>query len=64
MAKRHMLVDAETPTPKQSGKINWDLCILCQENGTGLQCPYAVKNNKASVGSGYKTLAEQLTSVS
>ena len=43
MAKRHMLVDAETPTPKQistPGKINWDLCILCQENGKGLQCPY------------------------
>ena len=30
-------------------------------HGTGLQCPYAVKNNKASVGSGYKTLVEQLT---
>ena len=62
-----MLVDAETLTPKRisiTGKINWDLCILCQENGTGLQCPYAVKNNKASVGSGYKTLAEQLTNFS
>ena len=54
-------MDAETPIPKPisiTGKINWDLCILCQENGTRLQCPYAVKNNKASVGSGYKTLAE------
>ena len=30
----------------------------------GLQCPYAVKNNKASVGSGYKTLVEQLTNFS
>ena len=60
-----MLVDAETLTPKQisiiAGKIFWDLCILCQENGTRLQCPYAVKSNKASVGSGYNTLAEQLT---
>ena len=62
-----MLVDAETPTPKRisiTGKINRDLCILYQENGTGLQCPYAVKNNKASVGSGYKTLVEQLTNFS
>ena len=33
-------------------------------HGTGLQCPYAVKNNKASVGSGYKTLVEQLTNFS
>ena len=33
-------------------------------HGTGLQCPNAVKNNKASVGSGYKTLAEQLTNFS
>ena len=35
MAKRHMLVDAETPIPKQisiTSKINWDLRILCQEN--------------------------------
>ena len=62
-----ILVDAETPTPKRisiTSKINRDLCILCQENGKGLQCPYAVKNNKASVGSGYKTLAEQLTNFS
>ena len=62
-----MLVNAETPTPKRisiTGKINWDLCILCQENRTGLQCPYAVKNNKASVGNGYKTLAERLTNFS
>ena len=62
-----MLMDAETPTPKRistPGKINWDLCILCQESGKGLQCPYAVKNNKASVGSGYKTLAEQLINFS
>ena len=53
-----MLVDAETLTPKQisiAGKIGWD---LCQENGTRLQCPYVVKSNMASVGSGYKTLAE------
>ena len=47
-----------------TGKIYWDLCILCQENGTGLQCPYAVKNSKASVGSEYKTLVEQLTNFS
>jgi len=47
-----------------TGKINWGLCILCQGNGTGLQCPYVVKNNKASIGSGYKTLAEQLTNFS
>ena len=29
-----------------------------------LQCPYAVKSNKASVGSGYKTLADRLTNIS
>ena len=45
MAKRHVLVDIETPTPKRIdiGGINWEFCILCQENGTGLQCPYAIK---------------------
>ena len=65
--KGHILVDAETTTPKRiniNSKINWDFCILCQENGTGLQCPYAVKGNQASVGSGYKTLAEQLANFS
>ena len=54
MAKRLMLVDAETLTPKQisiAGKIMWN---LCQENGTRLQCLYAVKSNKASVGRGTK----------
>ena len=58
-----MLVDTETPTPNRSdtiGIINWELCILCQENVTGLQCPYA--DNKVIIGSGYKSIAEQLTS--
>ena len=61
------MVDAETTTPKRvsiTSKINWNLCVLCQENGTGLQCPYAFKSNQASVGSGYKTLAEQLVKFS
>ena len=64
MAKRHVLVDIETPTPKRidTGGINWEFCILCQENGTGLQCPYAVKNKKMITGSGYRSLAEQLIS--
>jgi len=67
MSKRHILVDCETTAPKRisiNTKLNWDFCILCQENGTGLQCPYAVKTNQTSVGSGYKTLAEQLTNFS
>ena len=42
--------------------VNWELCILSQENGTGLQCPYA--DNKETIGSGYKSLAEQITSFS
>ena len=40
--------------------VNWELCIPCQENG--LQCPYA--DNKETIGSGYKSLAEQITSFS
>jgi len=57
-----VLVDTDTPTPKRiyAGGINWEFCILCQENGTGLQCPYAVKNNKIMIGSGYTSLPEQL----
>jgi len=66
MAKWHVLVDTELkiPTPKRidTGGINWNFCILCQKDGTGLQiqCPYAVKNKKIAVGSGYASLAEQL----
>ena len=56
-----MLVDAETPTLKQisiTGNINWDLCVL-QENGTGLQCSYAVKITKYLLAvHRYKTLVE------
>ena len=64
MAKRHVFVDTETSTPKRidTDGINWEYCILCQENGTGLQCPYAVKNSNVTTGSGYKSLAEQLVS--
>lgn len=65
MAKRHMLVDATTSAPKRpnsTGITNWELCVLCQEEtGTALQCPYAAKDNKAPIGSGYKSLAGHLT---
>ena len=64
MANRHVFVDTETPTPKRidTGGINWEYCILCHENGTGLQCPYAVKNSNLITGGGYTSLAEQLAS--
>ena len=52
-----MLVDAKTPTLKpisMTGKINRDLCILYQENGTELLCPYAVKITRYLLAVGTK----------
>ena len=48
---------AEPRTPKRPNTtriINWELCILYQEDGRGLQCQYA--DNKVIIGSGYKSL--------
>ena len=45
MAKWHVLVDTELkiPTAKRidTGGINWNFCILCQKDGTGLRIRYA-----------------------
>ena len=59
MAKHHLLVDAESDTPRID--INWEFCILGQENVTGMQCPYSVKN-KMIIWSGYRSIAEHLIS--
>lgn len=60
MAKRHVLVDAASSAPKRTAIINWDLCVLCQEDtDRALQCPYAAKGKP---GIGYKSLADHLTS--
>ena len=38
---------------------NWSICVLCQEVGDEkLTCPRIAKNK--TIGSGYKTLAENL----
>ena len=59
MAKRHVLVDVVTPTSKKHCVINWELCVLCQEDTKAtLECP--AKSTKAPIGSGYKSLAEHL----
>ena len=62
MAKRHTLVD--TPQSKQlkiTMRVNWDLCVFCQEDtGAALQCP--VNNNvRAPTLDGYISLAANLT---
>ena len=62
MAKRYLLVDAASSTiskqPKKSNFINWNQCILCQEDKyEALRCP---ANSKNQDDPGYKTLAEDL----
>ena len=62
MSKRHILVDVSTPLskqPKSARLIDWDLCVLCQEDtGDTLQC--SMNSTKTSIGNGYKSLAEHL----
>ena len=50
-----MLVDAETPSYTKVKLYNWlGSSYSLQENGTGVQFPYALKNNKkAFVGSAW-----------
>ena len=62
--KHHVLVDIETPTPKEliQGALIGSFVYCAKRKGTGLQCPYAVKNKKMITGSGYRSLAEQLIS--
>ena len=60
MAKWHSLVDASTPIPfKKPCLTGWKLCVLCQmDTKRGLECP--ARSSKAPIGSGYKSLTEQL----
>ena len=59
MAKHFTLVGASTPVPKKPCITNWKLCIFCQEySKSALECP--VRCTKASVGSGYRSVAEHL----
>ena len=50
MAKHHVLRLLHRNDPMQLVLFNWEVCILGQENGTGLQYQYA--DNKVIIGSG------------
>ena len=55
-----MAEPTEPPFTVQSA-INWSLCVLCQEDtGDSLQCPANTRRNDISLGSGYKSLAENI----
>ncbi len=57
MAKTFKLVNPKLPV--STCPTNWKLCLVCQEEtGEPLTCPS--KSKKKDVGSGYKTLAENL----
>jgi len=63
MSKTFKLVDTGLPIPstsiQQSTETNWKQCIICQEHtGEALTCPS--KSKRKDVGSGYRSLAEQL----
>ena len=60
MAKQCKLVDVTKPvTSKQQTPLDWELCVLCQEEtAEPLQCPAASKRPDA--GAGYVSLASNL----
>ena len=63
MAKRHILIDLNFPSPSKHSKpaylTDWQLCIFCQNNtGEHFQCPH--KSTKAPIG--YTSLEEDLLS--
>ena len=60
MAKLMKLVDPSEPHAEKSRVIQWELCILCQQNTTEkVQFPSQRKGEQGEV-SGYWTLAENL----
>ena len=59
MSKRHVVIHAGTPAPKQACATNWAICVLCQQvTQEALQCP--ARSSKAPIGSGYTSLAQHL----
>ena len=59
MSKRHVVIHASTPAPKQACTTNWAICVLCQQvTREALQCP--ARSSKAPIGSGYTSLAQHL----
>ncbi|CAJ1048465.1 hypothetical protein GWK47_003689 [Xyrichtys novacula] len=61
MSKKFQLVnfDGQGPSTSRTAKIDWKLCMLCQEHtAESLRCP--LQNTRADKGSGYTSLAEHL----
>ena len=63
MEKTFKLVESELSAPSMSSGhltvTNWKLCVICQEEkGEPLTCPS--KSRRKDVGSGYRSLAENL----
>jgi len=59
MSKRHVVIYADTPAPKQACITNQAICVLCQQvTREALQC--LAGSRKAPIGSGYSSLVQSL----
>ncbi len=61
--KKKVALAASVPLESVEGKINWDICCICQMPGGDLTCP-ANNPNVKSRNVGYITLSENIERLS